>query len=77
MSKTLDRSKDFAQICGGNGEARYEQDGNQFDASDNLIGGDVSAAAGGKKGKATAPVVDTPAVDMSDLDLQLLQQGAL
>jgi hypothetical protein len=44
----LDKSKDFGIIGGFFGIARFEQDGNYFDASGELLDGEGNALAGGK-----------------------------
>jgi hypothetical protein len=38
MARKLNRSKSFGEVCGGNGAAKYTQDGIDFDADGNEIG---------------------------------------
>jgi len=43
MARKLNRQKPFGEVCGGNGKAKYVQDGIDFDAEGNEIGGKAEA----------------------------------
>ena len=45
MGATLDRSKDFSEVFGGNHSFKYEQDGRQFDALGNEISGEINPSS--------------------------------
>jgi hypothetical protein len=79
----LDKSKDFGIIGGIFGIARFEQDGNYFDASGELLDGEGNALAGGGKpagggkGGKGGKGGDKPAVDVvatTETDPQLAAQ---
>ena len=86
MAKTLDKNRDYGEVCGG-GVARFEQDGALFDAEgkklkagsagSNLTA--VEAADDDESGFADppAPVVSKTTAEPSELDQQLAAQGVL
>lgn len=75
MGKKLDRSKPFGEIFGGNSEARFVQDGTQFDAHGDEVGAEAAPA---KKGKtAPKPADTTPVSTGADAQVQaFLGEGA-
>lgn len=83
MGRTLDKTKDFGTICGGEGEARYFQDGAYFDNDGEEIGGEEeftpAAMTPAEKRKATmaakaaeqaAPAIDAELQAQIDANLE-------
>lgn len=67
MGRTLDRTKDYGIICGGEGEARFFQDGAYFDNDGEQIGGEEEEAPKNKGGR---PRRETPAQPTIDAELE-------
>lgn len=86
MAKTLDRSRDFGEVCGA-GVARYEQDGALFDADGKKIkatsigsaatAADVADEDDDSFPEPPAPVANEAASDTTEIDEQLAAQGML
>lgn len=76
MAATLDRTRPFGSVHGGNGLVAYEQDGKEFDASGKEI---VRAAAAPKtaQGPSAPPDTGAPSVVTKDAQGNLFLDGQI
>lgn len=77
MARTLDRTKDFGTICGGEGEARFFQDGAYFDNDGDEIGGEEEAErelTPAEKRKATMAAKAAAQTEQPTMDAELEAQ---
>ena len=73
MGKQLDRSRQFGEIFGGSGGAKFEQDGCLFDVHGEMIGDEPKVEAKPARKKAAEAPAEPESLSL--LDEQLAAQG--